>query len=113
MSSRSALDATLAALADPQRRLVVDLLSDRARPAGELARAVGVSAPSMSRHLRTLRECGLVEEEHNGFDARVRVYRLKTEGMAELKAWLAETERLWSRQLAAFRTHVEKARQRK
>jgi DNA-binding transcriptional ArsR family regulator len=107
-AARPKLDAVLAALADPQRRRVVDLLSERPRPSGELADAVGVSAPAMSRHLRTLRETGLVEERHDGLDARVRVYSLRPEPMADLKAWLAETEALWSRQLLALKAHIER-----
>lgn len=103
---------TLAALADPQRRRVVDLLSRGPRPAGELAQAVAVSAPAMSRHLRTLRLSGLVEERHDGLDARVRVYSLRPEPMSELKKWLEETEALWSRQLLAFKAHVEKQQSR-
>ncbi len=110
--SRAVVDATLAALADPQRRHVVDLLSEKPRAAGELARCVGVSAPAMSRHLRTLRECGIVAEEHNGLDARVRVYRLRSEPMAGLKEWLEETERLWSRQILSFKTHFDRSRRR-
>ena len=61
----------------------------------------------MSRHLRALRTNGLVEESHPEFDARVRVYRLRPEPMVHLRAWLEETERLWTRQLAAFKAHVE------
>ena len=113
MTARPKLDDTLAALADPQRRRVVDLLSQRPRPAGELAEAVAVSAPAMSRHLRTLRLSGLVEERHDGLDARVRVYSLRPEPMSELKKWLEETEALWSRQLLAFKAHVEKSRKSK
>ncbi len=98
--------ATLAALADPQRRRVVRILSERPRRAGELAQALGLSPPAMSRHLRTLRECGLVEERHDGFDARVRVYELRPEPIADLAAWLRETEAMWSAQLTAFRDHL-------
>lgn len=107
MSAAPALDRTLAALADPHRRQVVELLRDRPYRAGELADVIGLPAPAMSRHLRTLRECGLIEDSHPEFDARVRVYALRPEPMAHLKAWLEETERLWSRQLAAFKAHVE------
>ncbi|HEY3797349.1 MAG TPA: metalloregulator ArsR/SmtB family transcription factor [Caulobacteraceae bacterium] len=103
----SALDATLAALADPHRRQVIELLREGPRPAGEIARAVGLAPPAMSRHLRTLRRCGLVEEAHPEFDARVRVYALRTGAMAELKAWVDDTERMWAEQLAAFKTHLE------
>ena len=109
---RAALDVTLAALADPRRRHVVDILSERPLAAGELAKAAGLSAPAMSRHLKVLRDSGLVEEEHKGLDARVRVYRLRAEPMAGLKEWLEEAERLWTRQLLAFKAHVEKARRK-
>ncbi|HEX4740694.1 MAG TPA: metalloregulator ArsR/SmtB family transcription factor [Caulobacteraceae bacterium] len=103
----SRLDATLAALADPNRRRVVDLLRERPRAAGELAREVGVPGPAMSRALRALREVGLVAETHPAHDARVRIYELKPGPMRELKAWLEETEELWSDQLAAFKAHLE------
>lgn len=101
------IDGVLAALADPQRRRVVDLLAERPRPAGELAQGVGVSPPAMSRHLRLLRQQGLVEERHDGLDARVRVYSLRPEPMADLRSWLEDTEALWSRQLLAFKAHVD------
>jgi DNA-binding transcriptional ArsR family regulator len=100
------LDRTLAALADPHRRRVVELLRERPRRAGELAEAAGLSPPAMSRHLRTLRQSGLVEERHDGFDARVRVYQLRPEPMADLAAWLKETEAMWADQLGAFRDHL-------
>ncbi|HWA61171.1 MAG TPA: metalloregulator ArsR/SmtB family transcription factor [Caulobacteraceae bacterium] len=104
------LDQTLAALADPHRRQVIELLRERPRAAGELAREVGLAPPAMSRHLRTLRQSGLVEESHPTFDARVRVYALKAEPMIELLRWLEETERMWSAQLAAFRDHLIRKR---
>lgn len=100
------LDRTLAALADPHRRQVVELLRERPRRAGELAEAAGLSPPAMSRHLRTLRTSGLVEERHDGFDARVRVYRLTPAPMAELTEWLRQTEEMWADQLSAFRNHM-------
>jgi DNA-binding transcriptional ArsR family regulator len=106
-ASAPTVDALLAALADPHRRRAVELLSARPRPAGELAKAVGLAPPAMSRHLRTLRRAGLVEEHHPEFDARVRVYALRSEAMDELKRWLEETERLWAEQLAAFKAHLE------
>jgi len=101
------LDRTLSALADPYRRQVVELLRQGPRPAGELARALGLSAPAMSRHLKTLRESGLVEDSHPGFDARVRIYALRHEPMSELMTWLQESEALWSDQLQAFKAHLE------
>lgn len=110
MSAKRAIDRTLAALADPARRRAVELLGQRPRRAGELAEALGLPAPAMSRHLRELKESGLVEESHPEFDARVRIYALKDGAMNDLKKWLADTERLWAEQLAAFKAHVEKKR---
>ena len=103
------LDKTFAALSDPHRRRAVDLLRARPASAGELARALDLPPPAMSRHLKVLRESGLVTDSHPALDARVRVYALKAEGMAELRTWLDDTERLWSEQLAAFKTRVESA----
>lgn len=104
------VDATLGALADKHRRRIVELLGERPRRAGELADALGVPAPAMSRHLRALKEGGLVEEAHPDFDARVRIYTLKAGAMADLKSWLAETERMWTDQLTSLKAHVEKKR---
>jgi DNA-binding transcriptional ArsR family regulator len=104
------LDRTLAALADPYRRRVVDLLRERPRRAGELAEATKIAFPLMSRHLKRLRESGLVEEDRDEFDSRVRIYRLRAQPIADLKLWLEETEAVWSRQLAAFKAHVQKSR---
>jgi DNA-binding transcriptional ArsR family regulator len=104
------IDQTLAALADPHRRRAVELLGQKPRRAGELADALGLPAPAMSRHLRELKRSGLVEEMHPEFDARVRIYTLKEGAMADLKKWLADTERMWSDQLASFKAHVETKR---
>ncbi|WP_304167481.1 helix-turn-helix transcriptional regulator [Phenylobacterium aquaticum] len=108
MTAALALDRTLAALADPCRRQVVDLLARGPRAAGDLAREVGVPAPAMSRHLKALKDSGLVEDSHPAFDARVRVYALRPEPMIHLLRWLEESERLWSEQLLAFKAHVER-----
>jgi DNA-binding transcriptional ArsR family regulator len=102
------LDLTFAALADPTRRRVVDLLRRRPRRAGELAAAFEMSAPAMSRHLRVLRQTGLVEEEGLADDARVRVYRLRPERFAAIRGWLDEVEGYWSDQLTAFKAHAER-----
>ncbi|RIL05595.1 MAG: transcriptional regulator [Proteobacteria bacterium] len=104
------LDATFAALSDPTRRAVVDLLRRAPRRAGELSEATGTSAPAMSRHLRVLRECGLVEEERPQEDARVRMLRLRAEPFDELRRWIAEVEQFWSGQLASFAAHAERSR---
>ena len=107
MSAALNLDRTLAALADPHRRHVIELLRDRPRRAGELADDVGLNPSALSRHLRTLKASGLIEEAHPEFDARIRIYSLRPEPMANLKAWLEQTERLWTEQLAAFKAHLE------
>ena len=106
--SASNLDRTLAALADPYRRRVIDLLRERPHRAGELAQAVRLSFPAMSRHLRTLRRSGLVDEDRDEFDSRVRIYRLRPEAIAALRTWLADTDALWARQLTALKAHLQK-----
>jgi DNA-binding transcriptional ArsR family regulator len=97
------------ALADPTRRRVLELVSEKPRRAGELAAAVGTSAPVMSRHLRILLENGLVEDERVPDDARVRVFRLQTKPIGDLQAWLDQLQAHWSEQLASFKRHVESA----
>jgi len=106
----AALDRTFAALADPRRRRAVELLGRRPHSAGELAGALGLAPPAMSRHLKALKEGGLIEASYPGFDARVRIYRLKDGATDALKRWLAETESLWADQLAAFKAHAERDR---
>lgn len=103
----AAIDRIFGALADPVRRRAVELLGERPRSAGELAGALGLAPPTMSRHLRALREGGLVEDGHPHFDARVRIYALKDGATDELKRWIAETEALWTHQLGAFKRHLE------
>jgi len=92
MSAAHKLDKTLAALADPTRRKVVELLRKRPRRAGQLAESLSMSPPAMSRHLRHLRKSGLVEETSDDADARVRVYGLRPEPFAALRGWLKEVE---------------------
>ncbi|SAL03517.1 ArsR/SmtB family transcription factor [Caballeronia ptereochthonis] len=104
----ASVDRILAALADPHRRRAVELLGERPRRAGELASALDLPAPALSRHLRLLKASGLVEERHPEFDARVRIYALKDGAMADLKQWVARTETMWTAQLSAFKAHVEK-----
>ena len=109
MTSARALDSTLAALADPTRRRAVDLLRQRPRRPGELAAALAVSPPVISRHLRVLRHEGLVEEERSDpRDSRVRVYRLRREPFTDLRAWLDQVEAFWAEQLGAFKAHAER-----
>jgi DNA-binding transcriptional ArsR family regulator len=104
------LDATFAALADPTRRRVIELLRQRPRRASELAAGAGTSGPAMSRHLRVLRTTGLVEDERVDHDARVHVYRLRPERFDALRAWLEDVQAFWTGQLEAYRTHVEQTR---
>ncbi len=106
----ASVDRIFAALADPHRRRAVELLGELPRRAGELASALDLPAPALSRHMRVLKECGLVEESHPEFDARVRIYALKDGAMAELKRWVASTEAMWAAQLSALKTHVETKR---
>jgi len=102
------LDQTLLALAEPTRRAVVELLSAQPLCSSDIADALATSRPTMSRHLRVLREAGLVEEESLGEDARVRVYQLRKEPFSELRAWVSEMEAFWGVQLQAFKAHAEK-----
>ena len=101
------IDGVLAALADPRRRRVIELLGAGPRASGDLARSVSLPAPAMSRHLKVLRDSGLVAEDHSGADARVRLYRLRPEAVRSLSGWLADLEAAWSQELAAFKAHVE------
>jgi DNA-binding transcriptional ArsR family regulator len=94
-------------LADPTRRRVLELLSDKPRRAGELASAAGTSAPVMSRHLRILLESGFVADERVPDDARARVFRLRREPIGDVQAWLDQLKALWNEQLGAFKRHVE------
>jgi DNA-binding transcriptional ArsR family regulator len=108
-----ALGAAFAALSDPTRRGVIDVLRRGPRRAGELAEALTVSPPALSRHLRILRESDLVEEITHDEDARVSVYRLKRAPFTRLRAWVDGVEALWAEQLTAFAQHVSKRRGRK
>jgi DNA-binding transcriptional ArsR family regulator len=101
------LDSTLAALAEPARRGVVDLLRKKPRRAGELAAALEMSPAAMSRHLRVLRKTGLIRETALEDDARVRVYRLLPEPFNELKSWVEEVEAFWTVQLDSFKARAE------
>lgn len=115
MSARAKpdIDAILAALADPARRRAVEILGQRPRRAGELAKLLGLGAPAMSRHLKELKSAGLVAETHPEFDARVRVYALNTDRLSDLKGWLARAEEGWNRELSAFAAQVARRTGRK
>jgi len=104
------LDATFQALADGHRRAVIDLLKQQPRRAGEIAAALELSPPALSRHLRVLRRSGLIHGQGLEHDARVRIYHLRKKPFDELRGWLEEVESFWTGELAAFRDHVERSK---
>lgn len=103
-----ALDRAFAALADRTRRGVIELLRRQPHRAGELAAQLAVSAPALTRHLRVLRDSGLVEEVGDDSDGRVSVYRLRQGAFAPLQAWVDDVQAMWQEQLTAFAAHVRK-----
>lgn len=107
------LDATFLALADGNRRAVIDLLRKQPRRAGEIAAVLELSPPALSRHLRVLRRSGLIREQGLEQDARVRIYHLRKKPFDELRAWLEEVESFWAGELAAFSDHVERSKVRR
>lgn len=104
---------TFAALAEPTRLRVVARLQAGPCRAGELAEALDITPPALSRHLRVLRSSGLVEEQHDGADARVRVYRLRPQPFAALRRWLAKLEASWTGELTSFKADAGRTRRRK
>jgi DNA-binding transcriptional ArsR family regulator len=101
--------AIFEALADPTRRRVLELLVERSRSAGELAEEFTVSRPAVSRHLRVLREAGLV---HWRGDAQRRIYELDAEPLAELDRWLEPYRRFWSTALDRLELHLDEKGER-
>ena len=97
-------EATWTALTDPNRRAVLGLLRERPHAVGELVGALGLSQPTTSKHLRVLREAGLVRVLP---DAQRRIYALDPAPLAELDAWLAPYRGLWNDRLDALGTHLE------
>ena len=104
------IDRTLAALADPARRAVVDLLRREPLRSSDIARALRMSRPATSRHLRVLRQARLVTEHTLEDDARGRIYELAPEPFSRLRDWIEEVEAFWGEQLAAFKAHAERGR---
>jgi DNA-binding transcriptional ArsR family regulator len=96
---------TFEVLAEPARRQILDLLIDGPRPVGELVDESGLSQPNTSRHLRILREAGLVESRADG---QRRLYLLRPDGFAELERWLAPYVRLWHDGLGALERHLDR-----
>ena len=101
------LSASLAALADDKRRAVIRALLEQPRRAGDLAKAVALSPPALSRHLRILRRAGLVVEQGDDDDARARIYSVGAPGFTPLREWLDDVESYWTEQLEAFKAHAE------
>lgn len=97
-------DAAFAALADPTRRAVLDLLRTGDRPAGEIAEAFPISRPAISRHLRLLREAGLVREAREG---RHRFYELNAAPLKAVDRWLTHYREFWAIKLTHLRDFVE------
>jgi DNA-binding transcriptional ArsR family regulator len=99
------MSSTWSVLADPHRREVLELLRERPRPVGELVQRLGLSQPATSKHLRVLREAGLVTARS---DAQRRVYGVNPEPLVELDAWLAPYRRLWEQRLDALEAHLDR-----
>ena len=89
---------TFAALADPTRRRIVEMLAERDYAAGELARRFDMTQPAVSQHLKALRNAGLIRMRK---DAQRRIYALHPAGLAELDAWLSRYRRFWNDRLDA------------
>ena len=90
-------------LAEPTRREILDLLRDGERPVGDLVEHLRLSQPAVSKHLRVLREAGLVDVRA---DAQRRLYRLRPEPLAEIDAWLTPYRQLWNRSLDKLERHL-------
>ncbi len=90
-------------LAEPTRRRVLDLLREQERTVGELVDTLDMSQPTVSKHLRVLRDAGLVEAR---VDAQRRVYSLRPEPLADVDAWLAPYRKFWRGKLAALQRHL-------
>ena len=101
------VDELLAVLADPSRRQIVELLAEQERSAGELVAAFRVSQPAVSRHLRVLREAGLVRVRGEG---QRRIYRLEPAPLAELDLWLSRYRHFWTERLDALGARLEERR---
>jgi DNA-binding transcriptional ArsR family regulator len=98
---------TFELVAEPTRRRILDLLRLRARPVGELVKLLGLSQPGVSKHLRLLREAGLVQVRRDG---QRRWYELDPEPLAEVDAWLEPYRKLWEDRLDRLERHLEETR---
>jgi DNA-binding transcriptional ArsR family regulator len=98
---------TFQVLGEPSRQAILDLLRDGERPVGELVNHLALSQPAVSKHLRVLKEAGLVEARA---DAQRRLYRIRPEPLVELDAWLATYRRLWTARLDRLEDHLDRRR---
>jgi DNA-binding transcriptional ArsR family regulator len=96
--------STFDVLAEPTRRRILDLLMQDERPVGDLVASLDISQPGVSKHLRVLRDAGLVEART---EAQRRIYRVRPEPLAEIDAWLAPYRRLWADRLDALERHLD------
>ncbi|HXY45029.1 MAG TPA: metalloregulator ArsR/SmtB family transcription factor [Acidimicrobiales bacterium] len=96
---------TFAVLAEPSRRRILDLLREQERSVGELVEDLRLSQPGVSKHLRVLRDAGLVDVR---VDAQRRLYQLRPEPLAEVDAWLEPYRRFWSGRLDALEAHLDR-----
>ena len=101
------MDAVLQALGDPSRRTMLGILRDHEATSGELADALPIARPGVSRHLRVLREAGLVDVRQ---DAQRRIYRLRPEPLMELDDWLDEYRALWQGRFDALHTEIARGK---
>ena len=99
--------SALQVLAEPRRVAILDLLRDGERPVGELVGGLSLSQPAVSKHLRVLRDAGLVESR---IDAQRRLYRIRPEPLADLDKWLASYRRLWTTHLDRLEDHLDTRR---
>ena len=95
---------TFDVLAEPTRRRILDLLLDRERPVGELVKRLKLSQPGVSKHLRVLREAGLVSVRS---DAQRRIYGVRPEPLQEVAEWLEPYKKLWGERLDALERHLD------
>jgi DNA-binding transcriptional ArsR family regulator len=96
--------AALQALAEPRRVAILELLRDGERAVGELVGRLGLSQPAVSKHLRVLKDAGLVEAR---VDAQRRLYRIRPEPLADLDEWLGSYRQLWTAHLDRLEDHLE------
>jgi DNA-binding transcriptional ArsR family regulator len=101
------MDAVLLAVADPGRRTLLEILKDHPATAGELSDALPIARPGVSRHLRVLREAGLVDVRR---EAQRRIYSLRPEALVEVDGWLADYRALWQHRLDALHTEIARGK---